>query len=248
MLLVNDDEPKIVNGCKHGRSSTDDHLRISPANPPPLIKPFPGTEPGMNHRRSAAESSAEPADHLGCQGDFRHQNHGTFSLPQGFSYQADKHFRFSAAGYAVKQILSLAPLQIRQHHIQHFLLLIGKHRVIRHLFFPVAAGAAKGFLPKEAYISLFRQGIQGRLWIPNQHSQLPHCVGFAVLQQGQQGAAFLGSPLFFHGLGQLLFILQGALRHGAGALFHPAATHFRRHHQPKGLCQGAVGIFRHALG
>ena len=45
VLLINDDQPQLFQRCKHSRSCADHNTRISPADSPPLVKPFACGQP-----------------------------------------------------------------------------------------------------------------------------------------------------------------------------------------------------------
>ncbi len=70
VLLINNDEAKMLHGCKHARARSHNHSRFSLLNAPPLKGPFGFIKRGVQDGYLIAESMKELPSDGGGQGDF----------------------------------------------------------------------------------------------------------------------------------------------------------------------------------
>ncbi len=100
---------------------------------PPLQQALGIIERRVLHGQTAAEDGFEPAYHLRCQADFRHQYQSSAAQRQRTLDQPQKYDGLAAAGYAVQQCrMGLSSLSKSGQQIVNILLL---RRIV-----PAAAG------------------------------------------------------------------------------------------------------------
>ena len=103
LFLVQNDEAQIVQGGKDRRPGADDHLRLPPAGPLPLVVPLPRPEGAVEHRHLTAEMGGEAPQQLGGQHDLGHQHQSGPAPVQRLLDQTDVHLGLAAARHAVEQ-------------------------------------------------------------------------------------------------------------------------------------------------
>ena len=157
LLLVQDNEAQVPQRRENGRAGTQHHPDLSPADPLPLVISLRHPQRAVEHRHLVPEIPGEPAHHLGCQHDFRHQHDGGFALFQYFLDQAKIDLGFPAAGNALEQhSLGSRIVGQVQDLAEGFLLLLGQHDGRR--------GRPAGGDHRDPQFLLFREGHQPRLF------------------------------------------------------------------------------------
>ena len=185
VFLVHHDDAKILAGREHRAACADDHLCLSVADAPPLIKALTCRQTRMQHRRRVAEARPEPADHLRGQRDLRHEDDGGFAHRQHMTHQADEDLCLAAARHAVEQVFPPPRTQIRQHNVQR-LLLISRQRRIDHLVAIVAGGPPQHLLLHQADKADLLQRVKRLHRVAHQDAQLLHRMDLAVPEQVEQ--------------------------------------------------------------
>ena len=127
LLLVDDDEPEIVEWRKDRRARSHDDARLAMAHAPPFARALDVAQCGVQHR-DAFESRAKPRAALPadpqCQRNFRHQHDRGLAARQRLLHAAHVHFGLPAAGDAVQQQhAELAQLESRANRTERALLL-----------------------------------------------------------------------------------------------------------------------------
>ena len=237
LLLVQDDQPQVLQRGEHRRPGTQHDVCLSPADALPLVVSLRQPQAAVQQGHLIPEIGGKPGHHLGRQGDFRHQDHHGPALGQQGLGQADIHQGLAAAGDPLqKGDAGAAIAALGQDLIIGPLLLIVEGDLLRRRVI-VPAG--------DAILLLATQGHQPRpLQAPDAlpgHAgvvaQLLH-HGVAVFGQEGHGVILPGGGFFLP-----LHPLQGLLRlqSQAGDLHHPVLDlpgALRLHLQDAPLFQG----------
>ena len=129
MLLVDDDQPEILDRREHGRAGTDAHTRLPFAQPAPLGVALPGRQPRVQHRDRLAEAFDEAPDDLRREGDLGHEHDRAATLLQRGVRGAQVDLGLARAGHAVQQaLLSPARVDRRDQRLQCQPLIVGQLR------------------------------------------------------------------------------------------------------------------------
>ena len=59
MLLVDHDQPEVVERREHGRARADAHARLAAAQPPPLVVALALRQPRVQHRHASPKRSTK---------------------------------------------------------------------------------------------------------------------------------------------------------------------------------------------
>ena len=103
MLLVDHDQPDVVERREHRRSRPDAHARLAAAQPQPLVAALAPTEAGVEHRDDVAEPGLEPSHGLRRERDLGHQDdRGPPGRERGLD-RLEVHLGLARAGHAVEQ-------------------------------------------------------------------------------------------------------------------------------------------------
>ena len=103
LLLVQNDESQIAEGCKNPRAGSDDHFGVSPSGPFPLVVSLACGERAVQYRYPAAKLGHKLAQKLRGQSDFRDEHQGGLAPLQCSVDEVDIDSRLSRAGNAVEQ-------------------------------------------------------------------------------------------------------------------------------------------------
>ena len=103
LFLIDDDAAQPVHRREHRGPGPDDHPRPPLLNAAVFVIALGGGKAAVHHGHLVPKKQPEPAQHLGGQGDLRHQQNGAFALFQGMLDQLDIHLGLAAAGNAEQQ-------------------------------------------------------------------------------------------------------------------------------------------------
>ena len=103
VLLVDDDQPEILDRREHGRARADADPRLALAQAPPLLVALGRAQLRVQHRDGVAEAFDEAPDDLRGQRDLRHEHDRAASLLQRGRGGAQVDLGLAGAGDAVQQ-------------------------------------------------------------------------------------------------------------------------------------------------
>ncbi len=123
MLLVDDDQPEVLDRGEHGRARPHAHPRLALAQPPPLGVALAGRQPRVQHGDGVAEAFDEAPDDLRGERDLGHEHDRAAPLLQRGGGGAQVDLGLARPGHAVQQPLLGAPrAQRRDQRREHRLL------------------------------------------------------------------------------------------------------------------------------
>ena len=104
VLFVHNDESQVLDGGKNGGTCPDhDGFFAFPDGPPGVVS-FACRQGAVEYGDLVAEMGAESADGLGCEGDFGHQDNGTFARFLGPCDGLNINQGFAGSGNTVQEV------------------------------------------------------------------------------------------------------------------------------------------------
>ena len=216
LLLIQDQDTQVFTGGKHRRAGANHHIGFAVLHPLPLVVPFSHTQTGVENSHPLTEPGCQQSQQLRCQGDFRHQQHGTSAGIQALLDQTDVDGGLAGAGDTMQQGDSgLLALHLGFQPLKTAALAFVQHQRalnIGRLDLPAPQNRPFGQL----HISLFLQCLEGGHFrageiadflgshASKRTQQLQHClllqggfgpgrcIGHGLLRRGCQGHDFFG--------------------------------------------------------
>ena len=146
LLLIQHNHTQIVYRSKHRRPGTQHDLHQPLPDALILVIPLGNTQAAVQQCHILAEMQGKTLHHLGCQGNFRHQDHSRSALLQQLLRKSDVHLRLAAAGNPLqKRYPGLSAVDLRQNIVVGRLLLIIELN-LRRFFLRRAQGYPKNLL------------------------------------------------------------------------------------------------------
>ncbi len=102
MLLVDDDQPEVVERREHRRARPDAHARLAAAHAPPLVVALARREPRVHDRHRVAEALDEAAGRLRRERDLGHEHDRRAAALERGRHRAQVDLGLAAAGDAVR--------------------------------------------------------------------------------------------------------------------------------------------------
>ena len=103
VLLVDDDQPEVVERREHRRARAHAHARLAAPHPPPLVVALALREPRVHHRHPLAEALDEAPRRLRRERDLRHQHDRRAAALERGRHRAQVDLGLAAAGDAVQE-------------------------------------------------------------------------------------------------------------------------------------------------
>ena len=103
VLLVDDDQPEVLERREHRRARADAHARLAPAHPPPLVVALALRQLGVHDRDGVAEALDEAPRGLRSQRDLGHEHDRRLAALERRGHRAQVDLGLAAAGHAVEQ-------------------------------------------------------------------------------------------------------------------------------------------------
>ena len=104
VLLVDDDEPELLEGREYRGASADDDPRAAAVGAAPRIAARAHGETRVHDRDARAEAPLKALDQLWRQGDFRHQHQRLAAAPERRANHPQIHLRLAAARHSVQKV------------------------------------------------------------------------------------------------------------------------------------------------
>ena len=103
VLLVDDDQPDVLQRGEDRRARPDAHPRLAAGQPAPLVVALAVGEPGVQHGGHLAEPRGEARQRLRRQRDLRHEHDRRATRRQRPLHRLEVHLGLAGAGDAVQQ-------------------------------------------------------------------------------------------------------------------------------------------------
>src|SRR5262245_60445187 len=103
MLLVDDDQTQVANGCEDSRAGADHDVDVAAENLPPLRPTLRRRERAMQHADASWKARVDPIEKLRRQGNLRNQNQAAPAERARMFGGAQINFGLAAAGDTMKQ-------------------------------------------------------------------------------------------------------------------------------------------------
>ncbi len=103
MLLIDDDQPEVLDGAEDRRSGADGDPGFSVADLVPGIEPLSIGEAVVEDRDLFLEAPFEPFDHLGGEGDLGDEEEDPFVKLEGMFDRLEVNLRLAASCDAVDE-------------------------------------------------------------------------------------------------------------------------------------------------